>query len=119
MSFESNDMNTIHLGNYEEFFILYMDNELGKDQVKMVDEFFVAHPDLRAEFEILMSTKLPLEDFSLDKKDLFAQSMKLSSVDEELLLYIDNEYEFFRASEIFCRFASQKNLRAECCLPKP
>ena len=61
-------MNTIHLGNYEEFFILYMDNELNEEQVKMVDEFLAAHPDLKAEFEILMSTKLPMEEFSFDKK---------------------------------------------------
>jgi hypothetical protein len=91
MSFEPNDMSTIHLGNYEEFFILYMDNELSEEQAKMVDEFLVAHPDLKSEFEILMSTKLPLEDFSFDKKDLLAENMKLTSVDEELLLYIDNE----------------------------
>jgi hypothetical protein len=91
MSFERNDMNTIHLGNYEEFFILYMDNELNEDQVTMVDEFLEKNPDLKAEFEILMSTKLPMEKFTLDKNELLADNMKLSSVDEELLLYIDNE----------------------------
>src|SRR5438874_7710740 len=91
MSFENNDMNTIHLGNYEEFFILYVDSELSEDQVKMVDEFLGVHPDLKAELEILKSTKLPMEEFSFDKKDLLADNMKLSSVDEELLLYIDNE----------------------------
>jgi hypothetical protein len=91
MSFEANDMNPIHLGNYEEFFILYMDNELSEGQVKMVDEFLEAHPDLKAEFQMLMSTKLPLEEFSFDKAALMADNMKLSSVDEELLLYIDNE----------------------------
>jgi len=91
MSFEANNMNTIHLGNYEEFFILYMDNELSQDQVKMVNEFLLAHPDLKAEFEILMSTRLPLEEFRFDKNDLLADSMKQTLVDEELLLYIDNE----------------------------
>ncbi|HTM92692.1 MAG TPA: hypothetical protein VL095_09745 [Flavisolibacter sp.] len=91
MSFEANDMNTVHLGNYEEFFILYMDNELSEEQVKMVDEFLAVHPDLKAEFEVLMSTKLPLEEFNFDKTALMAENMKLSSVDEELLLYIDNE----------------------------
>src|SRR4051794_30730319 len=92
MLFEPNDnMNTIHLGNYEEFFVLYMDNELSEEQMKMVDDFLAANPDLRAEFEILMSTRLPLEEFSFDKKDLLAENMKLASVDEELLLYIDNE----------------------------
>ena len=91
MSFEANDMNTIHLGNYEEFFILYLDNELSEQHMKMVDQFLLSNPDLRAEFEILASTKLPLEEVSFDKKDLLAENLKLSSIDEELLLYIDNE----------------------------
>jgi hypothetical protein len=91
MSFETNDMNTIYLGNYEEFFILYMDNELNEEQRKMVDEFLLAHPDLQAELDVLMSTRLPLEEFSVDKKDLMAESMKQNLIDEELLLYIDNE----------------------------
>jgi hypothetical protein len=92
MSFNQNDNNqTIHLGNYEEFFILYLDNELSEEQVKMVDEFLITHPDLQAEFEILLGTKLPAEDFSFDKHELLAENMKVSSVDEELLLYIDNE----------------------------
>jgi len=92
MSFEANnDMNTIHLGNYEEFIILYLDNELTDEQVKMVDKFLAGHPDLKAEFEMLMSTKLPLEELSFDKTGLMAENMKLSSVDEELLLYIDGE----------------------------
>ncbi|MGZ4011570.1 MAG: hypothetical protein ACXVLF_11495 [Flavisolibacter sp.] len=113
MSFEANDMNTIHLGNYEEFFILYMDNELSEDQVKMVDEFLVAHPDLKAEFEILMSTKLPMEEFSFDKKDLLADNMKLSSVDEELLLYIDNELPSDKKKTVEFELASNKHYQLE------
>lgn len=113
MSFEPNDMNTIHLGNYEEFFILYMDNELSGEQVRMVDEFLVANPDLKAEFEILMSTKLPLEDFSFDKKDLLAENMKLTSVDEELLLYIDNELPADKKKTVELEIASNKDYQLQ------
>ena len=113
MSFESNNMNTIHLGNYEEFFILYMDNELSKEQVKMVDDFLIANPDLRAEFEILMSTKLPLEQFSLDKTDLFAENMNLSAIDEELLLYIDNELPADRKKIVQLELASNKDYQLQ------
>src|SRR5436190_23824824 len=94
MSFNYNDINNnnmIHLGNYEEYFILYMDNELNEGQVKMVDEFLAEHPDLQGEFEILMSTRLPLENINISKNELMADSMRLNTVDEELLLYIDNE----------------------------
>ena len=92
MSFKQNDTNQIHLGNYEEFFILYMDNELTSEQMKMVDEFLASHPDLRGEFEVLMSIKLPSEEFSINKDELYAGSMKASSfINEDLLLYMDNE----------------------------
>ncbi len=91
MSFNANDNNTINLGNYEEYFILYMDNELTVDQRKMVDAFLTANPDLQAELEMLLSTRLPAEEFSFNKEILLAGSMKLNAVDEELLLYIDNE----------------------------
>jgi len=113
MSFEPNDMNAIHLGNYEEFFILYMDNELTGDQVKMVDEFLLAHPDLKAEFEILMSTKLPLEDFSFDKKDLLSDNMKQTLVDEELLLYIDNELPADKKKTVELEIASDKDYQLQ------
>jgi hypothetical protein len=106
-------MNTIHLGNYEEFFILYMDNELSEDQMKMVDDFLAAHPDLKAEFGILMSTKLPLEEFSFDKKDLLAENMKLSSIDEELLLYIDNELPSDQKKTVELELASNKDYQLQ------
>lgn len=113
MSFEPNDMNTIHLGNYEEFFVLYMDNELSKEQVKMVDEFLSAHPDLKTEFEILMSTKLPLEEFSLDKNDLLADSMKQTLIHEELLLYIDNELAGDKKKMVELEIASNKEFQLQ------
>lgn len=113
MSFEANDMNTIHLGNYEEFFILYMDNELSEAQVKMVDEFLAAHPDLKTEFEMLASTKLPFEEFSFDKAGLMAENMKLSSVDEELLLYIDNELPVDENKKVELELAANKDYRLQ------
>ena len=114
MSFEPNDnMNTIHLGNYEEFFVLYMDNELSEEQVKMVDDFLAANPDLRSEFEILLSTKLPLEEFNFDKQDLLAENMKLTSVDEDLLLYIDNELPADKKKTIELELASNKDYQLQ------
>lgn len=114
MSFEPNDnMNTIHLGNYEEFFILYMDNELSREQVKMVDAFLAAHPDLKAELDILMSAKLPPEEFSFDKNDLLAESMKLSSVNEELLLYVDNELPAGKRKMVELELASNKDYQLQ------
>ncbi|HEU4633880.1 MAG TPA: hypothetical protein VFS22_07845 [Flavisolibacter sp.] len=103
MLFNSNDIN---LGNYEEFFILYMDNELTDEQRKMVEEFLLVNPDLQAELEILRSTKLPAEGFAFNKESLFADSMKLNAVDEDLLLYIDNELDAERKKIVELELAS-------------
>lgn len=114
MSFEANnDMNTIHLGNYEEFIILYLDNELSEEQVKMVDNFLAAHPDLKAEFEMLKNTKLPLEEFNFDKTGLMAENMKLSTVDEELLLYIDGELPADEKKKLDLELASNKEYQLQ------
>ncbi|MGZ8537281.1 MAG: anti-sigma factor family protein [Flavisolibacter sp.] len=110
MSSKQNDTNQIHLGNYEEFFILYMDNELTSEQMQMVDEFLASHPDLRGEFEILMSIKLPSEEFSINKDDLYAVSMKsISFINEDLLLYIDNELSSDKTKEIELELNSNKD----------
>jgi hypothetical protein len=114
MSFDQNDMNNkIHLGNYEEFFILYMDNELNEEQARMVDEFLEVHSDLKAEFEALMNTKLPIEKFSFTKEDLLSDKMKMSSVDDELLLYLDNELSAEQKNKVELELAFNKDYRLQ------
>jgi anti-sigma factor RsiW len=90
MSFNENNM--INPGNYEEYFILYMDNELSPEEKLMVEAFAAQHPALAEELELLMSTKLPVDEISFTGKDeLFSPAMKVATVDENLLLYIDDE----------------------------
>lgn len=88
----SDKNHTITLRNYEEYFILYVDNELDASQKAMVESFAAQHPQLAGELDALMNTKLPLEEVSFaGKEDLLSPAMKLNSVDESLLLYIDDE----------------------------
>src|SRR5215203_3380212 len=94
MSFNPNDNNLapISRNNYEEYFLLYADNELSTEDQASLRQFLIAHPDLQPEFDLLLSTRLPMEEIRLDHKEsLLADSMKLNNVDEALLLYIDNE----------------------------
>ncbi len=44
--------------NYEEFFLLYTDNELSAVDVHAVERFVADHPDLREELEALLQCKL-------------------------------------------------------------
>jgi len=114
MSFNTNDTNTtINLGNYEEYFILYMDHELSAEQVKMVEAFLLLHPDLQAALELLMSTQLPAEDFSINKEALLAENMKMSAIDEELLLYVDDELPAEKKRIIELELASNKQYKLQ------
>ncbi|HEY0432645.1 MAG TPA: hypothetical protein VGC95_02160, partial [Chitinophagaceae bacterium] len=56
--------------NYEEYFLLYVDNELSPGEVKEVELFVRNNPDLEAEFQLLQQSKLPADDsIVFDNKD--------------------------------------------------
>src|SRR5690349_2134056 len=116
MSFNPNDNNLhpISRNNYEEHFLLYADNELSAAEKAAVEEFAKAHPDLQQELDLLLQTKLPVENFSLENKEaLFADSMKLNSIDENLLLYIDNELNEIGKKTIEQKLKNDKSYQAQ------
>ncbi len=83
--------------NYEEFFILYMDNELTEAERRMVDLFVSHHPDLKEELEQLLQTRFSPDPSALyhQKDSLFKQSTGISititNYEEWVLSYIDEE----------------------------
>ncbi|OLY93949.1 hypothetical protein SAMN05444008_12511 [Cnuella takakiae] len=93
MSFETNDTNPIiNLSNYEEYFLLYVDDELNGQEKAAVDAFLTFHPELRSELDLLMGTRLEPEFLSFGaKEELLAASMGQQVVDENLLLHVDGE----------------------------
>lgn len=106
----SNENNMINLGNYEEYFILYMDNELSAEEKLMVENFIAQHPHLAEELDVLMSTKLPSDEVSFgNKEELLSYSMKVNTVDEALLLYIDNELPKAEKKVVEQQIASNKD----------
>lgn len=84
----------INRHNYEEFFLLYVDNELTAGQRKIVDAFVASNPDLRPEFELIQQSTFTT-DAKLDEG--FIQSLlkpvadESSISEEQLLLYVDDE----------------------------
>lgn len=91
MSFNHHHIN-IDRNNYEEYFLLYIDGELSPEQADAVKNFSKLHPDLYEELSILLNTKLNAEPVVLEsKQQLFSDNMKMDSIEESLLLYIDNE----------------------------
>jgi hypothetical protein len=87
----------INRNNYEEFFILYMDNELDATSRLEVEAFAAAHPDLREELDLLMQTQFT-PDISLeygDKSELMqfdtTSGINAGNYESWLLMYADNE----------------------------
>jgi hypothetical protein len=116
MSFNSNDRNSLKISrtNYEEFFLLYVDDELSEEQKLEVEQFVALHPDLAAELEMLITTKLPGEVIEIeDKQMLMADHMKLNAVDEALLLYVDNELSESETVQFEQRLFTDQNLQLQ------
>ena len=83
--------------NYEEYFILYVDNELNPTQRLLVEEFAQKHPDLEEELVLLYQSRLtPDKNIVFEgKEELLKEESNSfgdpSNYEEALLLYIDNE----------------------------
>ena len=92
----NNEMN-ITRNNYEECFILYMDNELSSEDRRQVELFVKENPDLQEELNLLKQTQLvPDSSFVFaDKEQLLKTpgsiAIDTTNYEEWLLSYTDNE----------------------------
>ncbi|HVX50046.1 MAG TPA: hypothetical protein VHB48_07805 [Chitinophagaceae bacterium] len=86
----------INRNNYEEWFLLYADDELNQHQRAAVELFVKQNPDMAAELETFMQLKLQPEEAMVfpDKSSLFKTSdveINISNYEEFFYLYIDRE----------------------------
>lgn len=86
----------INLNNYEEYFLLYADNELSDSQKKIVEMFVAANPQLSSEFNDILSTVFSADEISLpDKTFLLKTPMDLfindANFEERFVAYHDGE----------------------------
>ncbi|HEY4109737.1 hypothetical protein [Puia sp.] len=70
--------------NYEEYFLLYVDNELSPAARSAVEKFVGGNPDLREEWETLLQCRV-----HPDRHEVFPDKEAL--VQQDLLSYIDGE----------------------------
>lgn len=83
--------------NYEEYFLLYIDNELDATGRKEVEDFVQLHPDLEEELTMLKQSQLKPDAALLleDKSALFKSEkdylVNLQNYESFFLLYVDNE----------------------------
>ena len=84
--------------NYEEYFLLYVDNELNIVQRKAVEAFVEENPDLRAELIMLQDSILPADDEivfkhkeSLLRTSTAPNPVNETNCEEYFILYSDDE----------------------------
>ncbi len=83
--------------NYEEYFLLYIDNELTVEQKKQVELFVKDNPDLEEELVMLQQSRLvPDDTIVFEEKHLLMREennsfINLNNYEEWLVLYVDNE----------------------------
>jgi hypothetical protein len=88
----------INRNNYEEYFLLYTDNELSDTDRNAVEEFVEGNPDLRDELRMFQQLKMkPENHIVFNKKDLLRKGaegdgrINHANYEEYFLLYLDNE----------------------------
>jgi hypothetical protein len=100
--------------NYEEYLLLYVDDELTAEEKAAVDQFLLLNPDLQQELDILMQTKLPLELCAMEEKEsLLSGCMQAKTSEETLLLYIDNELDEEQSKEVEAAIVKDINCRSQ------
>jgi len=88
--------------NYEEFFLLYTDNELPAAERHEVERFVADHPELREEWEALLQCRIS-PDLHLgfpDRTALLKPETENSNYTDDLLSYLDGELDEINAKRI-------------------
>ena len=88
-------MNNINRHNYEEYFLLYIDDELSAAERRAVEEFVELHPDLKIELDMLEQSTLHAEPVVFHDKDVLLKNssslINESNCEEFFVLYGDDE----------------------------
>ena len=103
----------INRHNYETFFLLYVDKELSAAERKAVELFVQENPDLQMELSLLQDTVLHADDVVLEKKDWLYMEDGISALQENLLLYADDELSAADKKAVEALLATDKSASAE------
>ncbi len=84
----------INRNNYEEFFLMYVDNELSAEERSAVEGFVQQNPDLQSELDALQLTVAAPEHIMMPAKEQLLRTNDVfedATYQEKFLLYVDKE----------------------------
>jgi hypothetical protein len=104
--------------NYEEYFLLYADGELNSSDKAAVESFVSIHPDLAEELDMLMESILATTDIIMPNKHLLLKTEEwneenLTSIQQQMLLLLDNELPAEDATELTQEIAKDPILQKD------
>lgn len=106
----------INRHNYEEFFLLYVDNELTAAQRIIVEAFITSNPDLKEEFNLIQQSTFRSNetlDNSFKTSLLKPLEQETGITEEQLLLYVDDELTLNEKSAVDKMVAANESLQKE------
>jgi len=115
-AFKRDNKMKIDRHNYEEFFILYWDNELTASQKQAVENFVTQNADLHEEFKILGETRFtPDNRVQLEEREFLQNKpfINITNYEEQLLNYIDDELGDNERKEVERSVAKYPNIQKE------
>lgn len=83
----------INISNYESYLYSYVDGELNAEETAALERFASANPQVQAELDLLMGTRLQPENIVFDNKAALyrGSEIHLQNYEGYLLSYIDGE----------------------------
>lgn len=99
--------------NYEEFFLMYVDNELSTADRIAVDMFVLQNADLQAELASLQQAVLSIDENIFDDKEILLKDEGISAMQEKLFLLVDNELEEGDKKELSIAISKSAELQKE------
>lgn len=91
------------MDNYEEYFLLYVDDELTPAERASVETFLLVHPELRSELDLYMDTRLlPEATYFPGKDDLLrpSEDIHASNIEEWQVQWLDGELDDDTAARV-------------------
>ncbi len=102
----------INRHNYEEFFLLYVDNELSAQDRNAVELFVQQNPDLGEELQLLQQSVVSHDETIFEDKQSLLKDGSLA-LQEKLMLFADDELPNEERADLFNLLATDSTAAAE------